>query len=129
MKRFFVALTLLLFVAACLQIPVHAHYCMEKLQDWQLYAEAESCCEHTQHPTPHFVAPCCQDKKAWYLLSEYYSPKAKVATTFSSYFSDYQHITGIFFRQGYKPKLRFVLPGPAPPQSVPIFLLHAVFRL
>ena len=127
MKRIQVGLLLLMFFAAGLQVPLHAHYCGGILQDWQLYEKVISCCEHEKHNEPHYTFPCCKEKEASYTLSDYnFSKKSTLHKNIQ--LSDYQIVRSSPLKKHYIPKQRRALPGPAPP-AVPFFLRHAALRL
>ena len=120
---------LLLFVAAGLRVPLHAHYCGGELQDLKAYLAANSCCEHKKHNTAHYTSPCCKEKKSTYVLPNYRLTGTKLLLKSFSQTADYQKIVHTLFRSYFSAFCRAAPPGRAPPQRLSLFLLYATLRL
>ena len=120
---------LLLFVAAGLRVPLHAHYCGGELQDLKAYLAAESCCGHKKHNTSHYTSPCCKEKKSTYVLPNYKLTDTKPFLKNFSQKANYQKIEYTLFTSYFNSFCRSTPPGRAPPQRPPLFLLYATLRL
>ena len=129
MKSLLTGSALLLFLAAGLRVPLHAHYCGGKLQDFKLYVVADSCCEHEKHNTPHYTSPCCKEKRSTYTLPDYkHIDPSSVLNTLSQV-ANYQAVRSSLFTNYSASFCRVASLGRSPPSTLPLFLLYATLRL
>jgi hypothetical protein len=62
MKRFLVVPIMLLYMLAVSGVLIHAHYCGDELESWDVYQQAEGCAGGECGDETEENNDCCQDK-------------------------------------------------------------------